>query len=79
MANITEERGIDMAYFTQTLHMSQPRTRTTGLLGYMELYRQRRALARMDAAQLDDLGLTLEQAKSEARRMIWDAPNSWLR
>lgn len=68
-----------MANITQTLRMSRPQTRKTGLLGYMELYRQRRALARMDADQLNDLGLTLEQAKTEANRMIWDAPSSWLR
>ena len=41
------------------------------------LYRQRRALAALDADQLDDLGLTRTQAETEAARPIWDIPNSW--
>ena len=49
-----------------------------GVLSYLELRRQRRALACMDTAQLNDLGLTREEAMIEAARPIWDAPNHWM-
>lgn len=42
-----------------------------------ETYRQRRALARLDAAALDDLGLTRAQANAEANRSFWDVPATW--
>lgn len=59
-------------------HVSRPmRRRTGGLLGYLDLYRQRRALAALDDTQLLDLGLTREEALSEANRAIWDAPHHW--
>lgn len=51
--------------------------RRTGVFGYLDLYRQRRALAKMDNAQLVDLGLTRAEAQAEAKRPIWDAPNHW--
>lgn len=50
-----------------------------GLMRYVDLYRQRRALAAMDKAQLMDLGLTREEADIEAARPVWDAPQHWLR
>lgn len=50
-----------------------------GLFRYIDLYRQRRALASMDKAQLMDLGLTREEAEIEAARPIWDAPQHWFR
>ncbi|MEL6978629.1 MAG: hypothetical protein AAGM38_08135 [Pseudomonadota bacterium] len=37
---------------------------------------ERRALARMDAAQLKDLGLTSEAAAREASRPFWDLPKA---
>jgi uncharacterized protein YjiS (DUF1127 family) len=33
---------------------------------------QRRDLARLDAAALKDIGITAEQARTEARRPLWD-------
>ena len=51
--------------------------RKPGLLGYLDLYRQRRALAGLDDAQLLDLGLTRAEALREANRAIWDAPQNW--
>ena len=59
-------------------HISHPMRRTkTGLMGYLDLYRQRRALAAMDESQLLDLGLTRAEALKEANRAIWDAPHHW--
>lgn len=34
--------------------------------------RQRKQLARLDAAQLRDIGLTRQQARAEAARAFWD-------
>lgn len=42
-------------------------------------WRQRRRLARLDAAQLDDIGISAEQARTEARRGLWSAPDHWHR
>ncbi|NOD28699.1 DUF1127 domain-containing protein [Ruegeria atlantica] len=44
-----------------------------------ELSRQRRNLAQLDAAVLDDIGVTREEASAEAKRFIWDAPQFWKR
>jgi len=55
-----------------------PLRRRAGLLDLLTLYRQRRRLARLDAAALDDLGLTLRDARAEARRPLWDVPQHWL-
>ncbi len=55
----------------------QPRRRLS-LLGMMAVARQRRALARLNASQLSDIGLSRPQAEAEARRPIWDAPSVWI-
>ncbi|CUH87206.1 hypothetical protein PH5382_01131 [Phaeobacter sp. CECT 5382] len=41
------------------------------------LLRQRRALKKMDDRALDDIGLSRAQAEAEAKRPLWDAPESW--
>lgn len=56
------------------VHRTKP-----GLMGYLDLYRQRRALAKLDDSRLLDLGLTREDALREANRAIWDAPQHWYR
>lgn len=43
------------------------------------LRRQRRALTRLDARLLRDIGLTRSEAVEEARRRLWDAPPHWRR
>ncbi len=43
------------------------------------LRRQRRALARLDAALLRDIGLTRSEALSESGRPVWDVPKAWRR
>jgi uncharacterized protein YjiS (DUF1127 family) len=45
---------------------------------YLTLWRQRRQLAQLDSARLDDLGLSRRDALSEAARKPWDVPNRWL-
>jgi uncharacterized protein YjiS (DUF1127 family) len=41
------------------------------------LWHERRALKRLDAAGLDDIGRTAREAAIEARRPVWDAPSRW--
>lgn len=67
-----------MAYISVPAHPRTDRaplmTRLSWRLG---LWRQRRALARLDDAALDDIGVTRREARAEARRPIWDAPENW--
>jgi len=49
------------------------------LIDWLELFRQRRSLARLDDAALDDLGLTRDEAQHEASRPVWDVPAHWLK
>lgn len=49
----------------------------TRLMDMNALYRQRRALAALDADALADLGLTRTEADAEAARPVWDAPSNW--
>lgn len=53
------------------------RRRRARLADLLALDRQRRRLARLDAAALDDIGLTREAAQAEARRPVWDVPDHW--
>lgn len=57
--------------------------RRRGLLAWLgrlaELRRQRLALARLTAAQLDDAGITPEARRDELARRAWDVPAHWLR
>lgn len=63
-----------------------PRATTSGrkhgvvawLATALSIWRERRALARLDATGLDDIGRTAREADIEARRPVWDAPNRWL-
>lgn len=43
----------------------------------LALWRSRRALAKLDPRLLDDIGVTAEEARREARLAIWDAPEYW--
>lgn len=49
----------------------------TPLARRIEQHRTRRALRRLDARLLDDIGLSETEAACEARRRIWDAPDHW--
>lgn len=54
-----------------------PRAWRIGLTTYIAIWRSRRALARLDARGLDDVGISSEAAQLEARRGIWDVPDTW--
>lgn len=66
---------------TDTLRRPLARTaiRPIPLIQMYYLWRSRRALARLDAARLSDIGLSVAQAQAEAQRSIWDVPAHWLR
>jgi uncharacterized protein YjiS (DUF1127 family) len=42
-----------------------------------EVAKQRRALGKLDASRLEDLGITAHAAKAEADKPFWSAPNHW--
>ena len=46
-------------------------------LAWAALARQRRRLAQLDDAALDDMGITRADAQHEAARLPWDAPARW--
>lgn len=47
------------------------------LLDMVALHRQRHSLALLDDAMLRDIGLTREEANTEATRPLWDVPRHW--
>lgn len=55
---------------------NQPRGLFYTLARMIEVQRQRTALAALDVSQLQDLGLTEQEARQEAARSMWDLPES---
>lgn len=53
------------------------RMRRRGLFAYLDLYAQRRALAKLNQTQLQDIGVSRAEAKAEIDRRFWDAPCHW--
>lgn len=43
----------------------------------LTLWRTRRQLRALDPAQLRDIGITPDEARTEARRPVWDVPATW--
>jgi len=50
---------------------------SVSLSRHLAVWRQRRALERLDQAALNDIGLSHADAAREAARPIWDAPEAW--
>lgn len=48
-----------------------------GVASLFAIWRQRRALARLDATARRDIGLTEGEAYMEATRPLWDVPTHW--
>lgn len=55
----------------------KPRNLIGTLTTWIALARQRRALATLTCAQLQDIGVSAQQAETEANRAIWDVPAHW--
>jgi uncharacterized protein YjiS (DUF1127 family) len=70
-----------LAATAQTPFVSQPARQDVTILARLgrmiRLARQRQQLASLDTERLVDLGLTAQQARSEASRPFWDAPRAW--
>ncbi|WP_298261382.1 DUF1127 domain-containing protein [uncultured Litoreibacter sp.] len=64
-------------FISSTIPLSRATSRRTGVMGYIDLYRQRRALAALDDTRLADIGLNRAEAEAEAARPVWDAPSYW--
>ncbi len=74
---ISKTKGYTMAFLTQThLSCATAPLKRRSLIDLVSLYRQRRTLAALDPTALADIGLTQEQAQSEARRPFWDFPSN---
>ena len=52
-------------------------TRNGGFRALVSLYRQRRALGKLDDTALNDIGISRADAMQEARRALWDFPAHW--
>ena len=63
---------------TATLSAAHPRTGAFPLWTMLAVWRERRALARLTARELRDLGLDAEAARREAARPFWDLPRGRL-
>ncbi len=48
-----------------------------GLLKISAVWRQRRQLAALDNAALEDMGLTQADVRDELKRPAWDVPSHW--
>lgn len=61
-----------MSTLSRRRHAPFRASRRASLSDALAVYRQRRALARLDDRALDDIGLTRAEAEAESRRPIWD-------
>lgn len=64
---------------TRTLSSPTRAREKIGLRARLALWRSRRALARLDQAALDDIGIDAKAARAEARLGPWDVPSNWVK
>lgn len=63
-----------------TTSAGRRRTRLHPLARLVHLFavrRQRRALLKLDDRALEDIGISRKEARAEASRSFWDAPETW--
>lgn len=51
--------------------------KSTPLSDYFALRRQRNALRNLTRTELDDIGISEQDALREANRSLWDMPQHW--
>jgi len=56
-----------------------PTGRGLSLKTILSVWRERRKLAKLDDATLQDLGISRHEAEIEAKRAPWDVPSHWQR
>ncbi len=66
-----------LTHHTCVTRPSRPFSLLRVIARIQRVWTSRRALARLDPAQLDDVGITPIQAHHEARRAVWDVPANW--
>jgi uncharacterized protein YjiS (DUF1127 family) len=76
-------RNVTMAQ-TNVFTSSRPRLapESRGVFSFtrlFDLWRSRQALAKLDAAGLEDIGVTSHDAQKEATKPLWDVPANWQR
>jgi uncharacterized protein YjiS (DUF1127 family) len=65
--------------FRPSLPATRRRSFLALLLDWMAVQRQRHRLAELPDHLLDDLGLTRDEARNEAAKPVWEAPDHWHR
>ena len=65
-----------MTYIVQSTAYATLRS-SASLRHMFSVWRSRRALASLDQAALQDIGLSYKEAQIEASRPFWDAPQTW--
>ncbi len=56
-----------------------PLTRMIARVAYaLQIRKERKALAELTNAQLEDIGVTPAQAQREAQKPVWDVPSHWV-
>lgn len=66
-----------LADFFDTRTTAPTRRASLNIKTRLAVWQTRRALARLDAHGLQDIGLTAGEAQRESRRGAWDIPDSW--
>ena len=64
------------AFFSGAVSARRPGLLKT-VINMIELHKERRALAGLDAEALADIGVSTQEAMTEASRHAWDAPSHW--
>lgn len=64
--------SVSQSSFYQTA--SSGPIRPANLVTMLGVWKQRRALARLDDTRLKDLGISAQQAERESARWFWDLP-----
>lgn len=60
-----------------TLGFGLTATKAHAFSDFLALAKQRRALRRLDARAMRDMGLTRTEIERESRRPVWDVPATW--
>ena len=63
--------------FARPETVAPTRTARFSLSQALAVWRSRRALARLDARALKDIGLSADRAAREASKPVWDVPSTW--
>ena len=58
---------------------TRPTSLVARILTFLSINRERHHLNALDDHLLRDIGLTRDEAETEAKRSAWDAPERWLR